>query len=219
MQIVVTSCFQPKWWALVPELASSVYGLSGLKTEVVSLDGLSCETDLVSTVHHPDKELGYGAGDSERMRHILLRLSQGFTCYQIDLDVRLKRDIRCMADLPYDFIISRAFGMPRDVVDELGFVGCTGFYIAKPGCEPLLEPLLAELGPTGVYDQNLLNWRLRHSGWKEERVQLEEFEGRIDVCEHNGVRICILPAEAILRSPDIEASWFGNHHDTFHARD
>lgn len=215
MQTVVTSCFSGKWWALVPDFAETVHRLSGLKVEVVSLDGNACTTPFVSTIHQP-KALAYGAGDSERMRHILARLRQGLTCYQIDLDVRLKRDFRPMADLPYDFIISRAFGMPRDVVDEVGFVGCTGFYVAKPTAAPLLELLLSELGPEGVYDQNLLNWRLRDSGWRQDSAIIDGFEGRIDVTTYAGVSICVLPAEAILRTPDIEASWFGNHHHVFH---
>lgn len=218
MQTVVTSCFADRWWNLVPDFADLVHALSGLKTEVVSLDGKSLETPLVSTFHSP-KALGYGAGDSERLRHILTRLEEGVTCYQIDLDVRLKLDFRPMADLPYDFIISRAFGVPKEVVEELGFVGCTGFYVAKPAAAPLLRPLLAELGPVGVYDQHTLNRRWRTWNWRQDRATMGGFEGRIDVCEHEGVSICVLPAEAILRTPEMDASWFGNHHHTFHPKD
>lgn len=217
MQTVVTSCFADWWWNLVPEFAETVHRLSGLNVEVVSLDGKAVNSPLVSTVHHP-KPLGYGAGDSERLRHILTRLKEGVTCYQIDLDVRLKRDFRPMADLPYDFIISRAFGVPKEVVEELGFVGCTGFYIAKPEAAPLLEPLLAELGPMGVYDQHTLNRRWRSETWRQDHVKIADFEGRIDVCEHEGVSVCVLPTEAILRTPDMDASWFGNHHHSFHPK-
>jgi hypothetical protein len=216
MQTVVTSCFHGVWWNLVPAFGQAIHDLSGLRTEVVSLDGLACETEFVSTIHHAKTRVGYGAGDSERMRHILRRLGEGVTCYQIDLDVRLKRDFRPMADLPYDFIISRAFGMPKEVVETLGFIGCTGFYIAKPASAPLLEEILPELGELGVYDQRLLNQRLQHAAWREDRATMDGFEGRIDVCDYKGVSICVLPTEAILRTPDMEASWFGNHHHSFH---
>ncbi len=218
MQTVVTSCFADRWWALVPEFVETVHRLSGLNTEIVSLDGKAYEAAFASTVHQP-KAVGYGAGDSERMRHILARLRQGVTCFQIDLDVRLKLDFRPMADLPYDFIISRAFGVPKEVVEALGFVACTGFYIAKPAAAPLLEPILAELGPLGIYDQNLLNRRLKDATWHQDRVTLGQFEGRIDVCEHDGVSICVLPREAILRTPEMDASWFGNHHHSFHPKE
>lgn len=63
----------------------------------------------------------------------------------VHLDLALFRDINSILQLPYDFIISRAFAFPEQTLKKLGFVGCTGFYVVKPEAQPFIMNCLAQM--------------------------------------------------------------------------
>jgi hypothetical protein len=217
--VVVTSCYGERFWAAVPSWLARIRSITELPVEIVSLDGRTWKAPHVRTINFtPGRVLEYGSGDRERTEHIVSRLEEGRICLQIDLDVYLKRDVDPIVGLPYDFIVSRAFRFPEDIVARLGFVACTGFYVAKPSALPLLRHLYSRLREGLVLDQAELNACLVESEWHNETVELLGFQGVADVCECRGVKICVLPKEVIARDDDLETSWFGNHFRTLLAK-
>lgn len=163
-----------------------------------------------------------GSGHKHSLKHVIRATKFGSTCVQIDIDVVLKRSVAPLLDLPFDFITSRAFAFPAHARDRLGFVGCTGFYIAKPKSAPFCELVLQHINRNTFghpLDQLVLNSLLveadedgRH--WRETAsASGEDFE--MDAFEIQGCRIGVLPKETIERNDDLTGpSVFGNHFKT-----
>jgi len=221
MQVIVTSCYGDTYWDFANEWSSHVRAATNLPIEIISLDGGRFQGPEVSSFLLPtsgteqDPSDPVTIRDSERLRHILGRITNGYTCVQIDMDVRVKRDLQPILDLPYDFIMSRAFGMPKPVVKELGFVGCTGFFVAKPGSLQLVNDLLTELtNSPGAGDQRVINNWFLGLDWRSEKISIGPFNGTASVCELRSARVCILPQKAISRNDDLASSWFGNYWST-----
>jgi hypothetical protein len=218
--IVVTACYGERFWAVVPKWTQHVAALTGLPIEIVSLDGRTYQNEALrirtKSLSHHYKKAGYGWGDLPRLQHILSLLENDITCIQIDLDVILKRSIDTLIQLPYDLIISRAFSFPAEVAERFGFVMCTGFFIAKPGTVGLLRDLGQEIIDRRIktnLDQGFLNLMLVDSvSWQTQIMNLAGQPSGLSVCKYAGCTIAVLPAEAIARNSDLEASTFGNHH-------
>jgi hypothetical protein len=225
--VIVTSCYGASFWRAVTPWVAHLRAFNGSPIEVISLDGGAYEGDAldVATIYtaHRQKKPGYGDGDPLRLEQILRHLEQGRTCIQIDVDVRMKREFSSLSRLPYDFIVSRAFGFPTFAVKQLGFVGCTGFYIAKPSAQPLCTKMLLDIRerihPHAYLDQHVLNAMLCAAAdgglQRQETIRLDGIAFALDVFEVEACRIGVLPRETIERSADANLAVFGNHHRFF----
>ncbi len=219
---IVTCCYGPRYWLAVDQWTKHIRRFGPWPIDIVSVDGgRHIDTDASITtvyVNSPDGELAWGSGDSCRMERVLTHLKGGLACFQIDLDVLLKRDISPLMDLPYDFLISRAFKCPPIARGKFGFVACTGFYLAKPGAADLCDRVLQHIASNtygSILDQVVLNNMLveaaEKGGWRQRFLKLGELDFDLDEFECCGCRIGVLPEAAILRSADRHAAVFGNH--------
>jgi hypothetical protein len=222
---IITSCYGELFWSAVPLWCRHIMALDNVPIEIMSLDGsqFSLPGDQVSTIQTaneapPESLAGGGCGDLARLEHIVARLRTGIACFQIDIDVRLKKSILPLARLPFDFLISRAFAFPPPARERLGFVACTGFYLAKPSSLPLCQELLARVRTRRhgtAWDQQALNYMLVECAdrgcWTTQTHNLNGVEAVIDAFTVDGCRIGVLPAQAILRNANVTAAQFGNH--------
>jgi hypothetical protein len=218
-RVVVSACHGERYWLAAAPWAAHLVALDKCPIEIVSLDGGSYHGNVagVTTVTADAKgvRLGWGVGERFQLERILLHLGQGRIGIHIDLDVRMKRDFSLLSSLPYDLIVSRAYGAPSFAVERLGFVACFGFWIAKPSakglCEIWLRHILEKTYGTDM-DQNVFNAMLcRVDPPRQETVSLDGMSLQMDVFQLEGCRIGVLPKEAIERNTDTGASLFGNH--------
>jgi hypothetical protein len=219
---IVTSCYGPRYWLAVDKWTKHIRSFETWPIDIVSVDGERYvdTSDSITTVcvNPPDAELAWGSGDKYRTERVLAHLKGGLTCFQIDLDVQLKRGISILLDLPYDFLISRAFRCPPLAREKLGFVACTGFYLAKPGAARLCATVLRHIACNtygSFLDQVVLNNMLveaaEHGGWRRRSLIFGELGFDVDEFECCGCKIAVLPKAAILRSADRQTALFGNH--------
>lgn len=218
-RVVVSACHGERYWLALEPWAAHLVALDGCPIEIVSLDGGSYRGDTpgVTTVSADAKgvNLQWGVGERFQIERILFHLGQGRTGMHLDFDVRIKRDFSLLSRLPYDFIVSRAYGAPSFAVEKLGFVACLGFFIAKPSakglCEVWLRNILEETYHTDM-DQNVFNAMLCEvDPPRQETIPLDDLSLDMDVFELEGCRIGVLPKEAVERNVDARASIFANY--------
>jgi hypothetical protein len=219
---IITSCHQPRFWSAVPGWVRTIRRFDDLPIDIVALDDLSFNDPAagVATIpmHHPARKLVYGAVDSVRLAYLIGQLEAGTACFQIDIDVLLKQSIRPVMDLPHDFLISRAYGFPRDAVQKLGFVGCCGFFLAKPSslqfCQEILHRLETKADGSTL-DQFVLNRMLMEAADQSEAATSAHIIGgqNFEIADFTvaGCRIGVLPANAIMRNLNTDVAIFGNH--------
>jgi hypothetical protein len=218
----VTACYGAPFWAAAPRWADGIRALHDAPIDIISLDGGQYareDRDIATLKVDAGEALRYGLGDKIRLAHIAARLVDGVTCIQLDVDVELKRNVAPLVELPYDFIVSRAFAAPDFAAAALGFVACTGFYVAKPSSLPLCRNILRRVARRDHdtdLDQYILNVLLvdaaeagRHA---RETVALEGRDLEMDVFRVGRCRIGVLPAEAISRRDDPVGALYGVHH-------
>jgi hypothetical protein len=219
---IITSCYGPRFWLALTPWVKHIREFEDCPIDIVSLDGLRYDDIVSGVITVPVDSIGttlqYGTGDRFRLERIIWHISQGVTCVQIDLDVIIKRSISILSDLPYDFIISRAFTFPPIAFKQFGFVACTGFYIAKPGACLLCKEILMRIESNSLnsqLDQYIINKILlelaEKGSWQQRSIMMCGLEFAMDEFDFNGCRIGVLPKNTILRSADTKASVFGNH--------
>jgi hypothetical protein len=214
-RVVVSACHGEQYWLVAEPWAKHIAAVDGCRVELVSLDGGS--TDGVSTfiMDASSVKLQWAVGERFQIERIIWHLGQGRIGMHVDLDVRLKREFsEPLSSLPYDMIISRAYGSPLFAVEKLGFVACLGFWIAKPRakglCELWLRNILEKTYGTAM-DQDVFNFMLCAAPPpRQETVRLGELSLDMDVFELEGCKIGVLPKEAVERNLD-RTSIFGNH--------
>jgi hypothetical protein len=224
--VIVTSCYGSRFWRSARNWAEHLRAFDQAPIEIIALDKgrldlpLQRVTTIAATVGSTPPR--YGDGDRFRLERIIGYLREGRTCFQIDLDVRMKRPFKCLAQLPYDFIVSRAFNFPNFAAERFGFVACTGFYVAKPSALPFAEALLRDINANvygSSYDQYVVNailWGAADNGrHNRDSISLEGRSLDVDTFEAVGCRIGVLPRETILRSADFQQATFGNHDLSF----
>lgn len=103
-----------------------------------------------------------------------------------------------------DIVASIAYGTPREVVDEWGFVMCLGFYAMRS------NPVTRRLYPAYVrytrdhgHDQNGLNTLLRERGANWQRDAEDVLQGR---CKALDLTMAVLPDALISRQESVYAS-------------
>ena len=202
---------------MTPAWCRNIRRYSNAPISILSLDGkeVAITSKDVSVENHSYlSNLGYGSGDLIRLEFICEKLRLGISCAQLDLDVHIKSSIDPIADLGYDFLISRAFNFPNDVAEAQGFVLCTGFYIAKPGALVLCQDLRRYIR-NQTYESNLdqfvINKMLEGIEWRHIQHREGEWQTTFSICDYKGVRVCVLGTRDIARDTRIRRSVFGNH--------
>jgi hypothetical protein len=218
--VMITTCYGEPFWRAVGPWAAQLRAVTDCPIEIVSLDGRRHDEKIGTGIETVMADTGgaepaYGTGGRYRLERILSHLEAGRTCVQIDLDVRMKRDFSPLWRLPYDFIVSRALVFPEFAREKLGFVACTGFYVAKPTairfCRALIEHLARNTFGSGL-DQYVVNAMLGNAGPpSEEVVHLDGISFGVTVFDVDGCQIAVLSKEAVERGDDTDISIFGNH--------
>lgn len=220
--VIVTSCYGSGYWGALGEWAKHIKALSDCSVEVIALDDLDIPQEVANgiSVVRPriSQDPRYGSGDLFRMEHILDYIQQNRCCFQIDIDVHLVRNFTELLTLPYDFVLSRAFAFPEFAAKRIGFVGCTGFYFAKPRAKVFCEDVIKNIRTNAFnshLDQYVINSMICTpavlESHRQEKKDLSGIELEMDVFHVNGCEIAILPIKALDRSANGSAI-FGNHH-------
>jgi len=161
-------------------------------------------TDKISLV--------WGDGDLPRLQKIEELCMSGAVCVHVDLDLAFFRDITPILQLPYDFIISRAFAFPKDVSEKIGFVGCTGFYVAKPDSLPFLSYWIRLIERLTKVDQEAINQVFGDLEWKELECVGDHCTYSHTVSTWNDVSILVLDSKMLPRNiEDISDDSYGVH--------
>jgi len=214
-RVLVSACHGERYWLVAGPWAKHIAAADGCRIELVSLDGGSVRDVSTIAVNTSGVELKWGVGERFQIERVIWHLGQGRIGMHVDLDVRLTRDFsKPLSGLPFDMIISRAYGSPAFAVEKLGFVACLGFWIAKPPakglCELWLRNILEKTYGTDM-DQDVFNWMLCSApAPRQETVVLDDLLLDMDVFELEGCKIGVLPKEAVERNLDRSAI-FGNH--------
>lgn len=142
--------------------------------------------------------------------------SQGFTCIHMDLDVALTRNLSPVIDNTHDLTLSRAFTFPEKTARKLGFVGCTGFYIATPSSLPLLKhwaALIEDVIAQGISnsDQEVINHLMEDLDWRQETLTLDNEGFENAITSWNSVGISVLDGLIIKKGLQKHDLAFGYH--------
>jgi hypothetical protein len=218
----VSVCYGSEFWAAVPGWARHIRKISDAPVDILSLDQQEYR-DPAARISTIAIDVGgrhtWGFGDMARLALIAGHLERGTACVQMDIDVLLKRDVSPLLSLPYDFIVSRASAQPKPIAERMGFVACTGFYIAKPDAIDLCHAILSH-AENNTYDSdldqivlnNLLLEAKQQNLWNRRDIAFDHTQLSIDEFECFGCRIAVLPSAVIQRNADLGSSLFGNHH-------
>ena len=184
---------------------NSKYLSDTAKFHLISLDG-ETNKSLISSVEYSfinigkdNKSLAWGDGDLVRLEKVASLCESGSISVHLDLDLALLKDISPILKLPYDFIISRAFAFPKRTVEKIGFVGCTGFYIAKPESLPLINYWIKRIKRKSQVDQQSLNEIFMDLKWSSEKINLDNQEYENAVSFWNNISLLILDSDALPR--------------------
>lgn len=172
---------------------------------LVSLDGVEMPLNNSSVKYSfcdkNKRRLIAGDGDLPRLEKIIEYCSMGYTCLHMDLDVVLFKNITPLLVLPYYFVISRAFSFPKSVVDKIGFVGCTGFYIAKPDSLPFLLQWHNDIIKSDQVDQFVINKIFSNLIWKNKVNKVAEYSTKNDLVSYwNKLPILVLSSTLLPRN-------------------
>lgn len=137
----------------------------------------------------------------------------------VDLDIILEKDIQPLVDLQYDCILSTEIGGDRAYPPEsskiIGFGICSGFYILKPSSHAFFSKLLSIMSdnPQSSSDQvNLMNYiTTQPHRIYEDIFELDGKKYTNKIIEMDGIKLCVLDFEIIIRDPIVSNGQFGNH--------
>jgi hypothetical protein len=138
----------------------------------------------------------------------------------VDIDCILQKDITPLVNLPYDLIFSKEIGgdqaFPKECSQKLGFGICTGFHILKLSASKFMLKIL-NLMNNHTYktysDQvTLMNYIVNTSyEVKDEILILDGISYTNKILKLDGLTICVLDFNIIIRDPILNGNQFGNH--------
>ena len=152
--------------------------------------------------------------------NIEIMLKTGRPVVHVDIDVIVEKDIRPLVDLDYDIIISTEIGgdsaYPTKCSKVLGFGMCSGFYAIKPAALKFLIRMLASMKNQqyGTYsDQVTIMNYIVNSVYKlsTEEVVFDGIKYTNRIIEIDGIKICVIDFNAVIRDPIVNAGQFANH--------
>jgi hypothetical protein len=137
----------------------------------------------------------------------------------IDMDIIVEKDVEPLVQLPYDFIISTEIGgdgaFPKECSKIMGFGVCSGFYIIKPTAYNFLQKIynIMVANSECYSDQvNLMNYFVKNPHTlTEETIELEGIIYKNQVIAIEGIKICVLDFNIVIRDPISTSGQFANH--------
>jgi len=163
----------------------------------------------------------YGWWDAVRLHeNVKLLAEKNEPIVHVDLDIILEKDIAPLVQLNHDIIISTEIGLtnsfPRECSGRLGFGVCSGFFIMKPTAMLFLQNLLSMMKHK-VYktlsDQVTIMNHIVNTPHtvSTENIQLEGITYTNKIIHIDGISICVLDYNLIVRDPMFKLHQYGNH--------
>lgn len=138
----------------------------------------------------------------------------------IDQDIIIEKNLKPIVDLPYDIIISTEIGenkaFPPECSKVLGFGMCSGFYILKSTSINFMANILENM-KTKKYksysDQvNIMNYIVNNKyDLNYEDIVFGGKKYINKIISIDGIKICVLDFNIIIRDPIINDGQFANH--------
>jgi hypothetical protein len=219
-------CYGEDFQKVIKKWTEHIRSVCQVPLEIISLDDFVFnnpdENITTFTIKTNKENLRYYEGDSYRLSRIIEHIKNGEICFQVDIDTYFKKDFSRLASLPFDFIMSRAFLHPKEIVEVFSYAACTGFFVAKPSsydfCKEWLDNLISGKNCLETHpwiDQWPINYMLLNSFnkklYEKREVCLDGHTFEVDEFTYKGCKIAILPNEIISRTGDITDSIYGNH--------
>jgi hypothetical protein len=138
----------------------------------------------------------------------------------IDIDLIIKKDIEPIVNMDYDIIFSKEIGedcaFPKECSKILGFGICSGFYIIKPSASRFITniyKLMNDYKFNSYSDQvTIMNYIIsNYYNIKDEEIILDGITYNNKIIEIDGIKICVLDFNIIVRDPILNINQFGNH--------
>jgi hypothetical protein len=208
---ITTFCYGDKYEKILPKWSSTI--LNTCKNAIIKIFD-TCNVKLKNGFQ-------FGWWDVVRMKNnIDIIISENKPVVNIDIDLIIKKDIEPIVKLNYDLIFSREIdedkAFPRSCSKILGCGICTGFYIIKPNSLKILNKVF-ELMTSYKFG----NYGDQYSFMKyivgeqysinDEEIILDNVKYINKIIEIDGIKICILDFNIIVRNPILNINQFGNH--------
>ena len=138
----------------------------------------------------------------------------------IDQDIIIEKEIQPLVDLPYDIIISKEIGedkaFPSECSRILGFGVCSGFYILKRTSFDFMKNILnsmKNMNYNSYSDQvNIMNYIVNNKyELSNETLILDGKKYLNKIISIDGIKICVLDFNIIIRDPITNNGQFANH--------
>jgi len=158
-----------------------------------------------------------------RFKHNLdLLMKINIPIVMCDLDVIIKKDIEPIINLPFDIIISKEIGeenaYPKECSSKLGFGVCCGFMVIKPNINTkkimmqIFKNMYSKVYKTYDDQVNIMNYIVNNTyNITDQEVFLDGIKYTNKIIEIDGIKICVLDFNIIVRDPILNINQFANH--------
>lgn len=208
---ITTFCYGNKYEPILPKWISTIKNI--------------CKNSSIITFNKCNVSLEYGF---QYAWWDIVRLNNNINILQntnkpvvhIDVDLIIKKDIEPLINLDFDLIFSKEIGedeaFPKECSKILGFGICSGFYIIKPKAREFIIKIYQLMNSykfNSYSDQvNIMNYIINNKYVvKEQDVILDGIKYKNKVIEIDGIKICVLDFNIIVRDPIANINQFGNH--------
>lgn len=208
---ITTFCYGNKYEPILPKWTLTIFN--------------NCKNGLITIFNkcniHLKKGFKYAWWDVVRLsNNIDILMIKDKPVVHVDIDLIIKKDIEPLVNLNYDLIFSKEIGednaYPKECSKILGFGICSGFYIIKPSAINFAIKILQQM-LSYKYDNysdqvNIMHYIVnnKHS-IKNEEIILDGIRYTNKIIDIDGIKICVLDFNIIVRDPILNINQFGNH--------
>ena len=185
----------------------------------------TCKNSNIHLVKLPECDVNfniYAWWDYVRMQYIINLLKDDHISVHCDIDVIIEKDIEPLIALQYDIIISKEIGgpnaFPKEYSSLLGFGICTGFYIVKSPALAFLQKILTKMKTNAIdkssYSDQVALMETFVNSTKtiyNETLTLDGKKYTNIVIEIDGIKICVLDFDIVVRDPIKNNGQYANH--------
>ena len=185
----------------------------------------TCKNSIIKVFNSCDIHLPFGFQyawwDVVRMNNnINILMTTNKPVVHVDIDLIIKKDIEPLINMNYDIIFSKEIGedgaFPIECSKILGFGICSGFYIVKPSALKFIIDmynLMSSYASNSYSDQvNIMNYIVKNNyNIKDEEIILDGIKYTNKIIEIDGIKLCVLDFNIIVRDPILNINQFGNH--------
>jgi len=208
---ITTFCYGNKYEPILPKWSLNIFNTC---KKCILTVFYTCNINLT-------RGFQYAWWDVVRMNNnINLMILKDKPVVHVDMDLIIKKDIEPLVNLNYDLIISKEIGedgaYPKECSKILGFGICSGFYIIKPSAVKFLNKILEQM-LSYKYDNysdqvNIMNYIVNNKYTvSDEEIILDGIKYTNKIIDIDGIKICVLDFNIIVRDPILNINQFGNH--------